>query len=218
MIEVHGLRKRVGERWVARGLDLVVEQGASVAIMGPSGSGKTTLLRILAGLEPADAGEILLAGRRADAQLPPHRRGIAFLFQSSALWPHLSVGENIAFPLAHLRRPVRQRRVQELLEAVGLPEAWRRDPAGLSGGEARRVALARALAARCPILLLDEPTSNLDARTRQRVLALIREESQANGTTTLLVSHDPAETEALAGRRLLLDDGILITPEDVALN
>lgn len=218
VIQIRGLHKRLGERWLARGLDLVVERGASVAIMGPSGSGKTTLLRILAGLESADAGEIHLVGRRADTQLPPHRRGIAFLFQSSALWPHLSVSENIAFPLAHLRRAERAQRVRELLEAVGLPDAWRRDPAGLSGGEARRVALARALAARCPILLLDEPTSNLDPGTRQRVLALIRAESQANGTTTLLVSHDWMETEALAERRLLLQDGILIASESVAAN
>ncbi len=211
MIELRGLVKCQGDRAVACGLDLKVQAGESVAIEGPSGSGKTTLLRMIAGLEHPDAGEIRLAGHRVGPQMPPHRRGLAFLFQSSALWPHLSVGENIGFSLGALGRSQRRERVAQLLFNLGLAEAENRDPSSLSGGEARRVALARALAEPRPILLLDEPTSNLDPQTRNKVLDLILAERRSNGTTTVLVSHDAAEASVLADRRLRLIDGLLLS-------
>ncbi len=209
MIEIAGLQKRMGDRLVASELSLVVPAGSRLAIEGPSGSGKTTLLRMIAGLEHPDRGEIRLAGRRADAGLPPYRRGIGFLFQSSSLWPHLSVAENIGFALSGLSSGQRRQRVRELLQQLGLAAAAHRDPSTLSGGEARRVSLARALADRPRILLLDEPTSNLDAASRQSVMELILSEWQADHTTIVLVSHDPEEVEQLADRRLQLVAGQL---------
>jgi len=214
MIELRGLSKTYGERAVITCLDLHMAPGETVAIEGPSGSGKTTLLRLIAGLERPDAGNIFLGGRCMGPRDSPHLRGIAFLFQSSALWPHMSVSENIEFGLAHLSRAQRRMRSDWLLERVGLKGFAKRRPASLSGGEARRVALARALAPQLPILLLDEPTSNLNDDLREHILDVVAEERAAHGLTVLLVTHVPADADRLADRRLALRGGRLIASCD----
>ena len=198
---------------IADAIDLRVVPGEAIAIAGPSGSGKTTLLRLIAGLELADRGEIRLGGRAVDYRDPPHCRGIAFLFQTAALWPHMSVAANIAFGLGDLSPGARAARTRQLLSQVGLDDHGNRSPTSLSGGEARRVALARALAPRRPILLLDEPTTNLNAELRDRMLALIAAERQENGTTLIMATHEPADAIRIADRCLDLRDGRLQTTD-----
>lgn len=210
MIELRNLCKRFGSRCVADGLHLEVRRGECVALLGPSGSGKSTLLRLVAGLEGADAGEIRLGGRPVGSEQAPHRRGIGFLFQSAALWPHLSVAGNVAFGLEDRPAAWRCDRVAALLERVGLAGLAARAPATLSGGEARRVALARALAAQRPILLLDEPTAALDAELRERMLALIDDERAAHGLTVLMATHEARDAARLADRQLALHQGALV--------
>ena len=209
MIELRSVSISKGNRCIAASLDLHVRSGEAVAILGASGSGKTTLLRLIAGLESPADGELRLAGRSMHADHPPYTRNIGFLFQASALWPHLSVADNILFGLERFPKAWREQRVRHLLSRVGLDSFASRAPATLSGGEARRVALARALAPQRAILLLDEPTSNLNPELRDRMLALIDEERQAQGTTILLATHEAIEAERLAGRRLRLGDGRL---------
>ena len=216
MIELLGVSLRKGERQIMSSLDLHVSAGETVAISGASGSGKTTLLRLIAGLESPDDGEVRLAGHTVGADKPPHRRNIGFLFQTSALWPHLSVAGNILFGLEQFPRAWRDERLRYLLARIELDGFATRVPATLSGGEARRVALARALAPQRAILLLDEPTSNLNPQLRERMLALINDERQARGTTILLATHEALEAERLASRHLTLDDGHLSKATEAA--
>jgi len=210
MIEIRNLSKQHGERIVADTLCLRVEAGETVAISGPSGSGKTSLLRLIAGLDSPDSGDIRLDGMPADGNRLPHTRGISFMFQSAALWPHMSVAANIEFGLEGISGKQRTARVDQLLKHVGLAGFADRSPSTLSGGEARRVALARALAPRRPILLLDEPTSNLDGELREQILQLIADECRANSTTVLLATHELPDAERLADRCLALWDGRLV--------
>ncbi len=211
MIDIHELVKRRGDRAVIDGLCLKVAPGETVAITGPSGSGKTSLLRLIAGLEIPDSGDIRLGGRLLDRLEAAHTRGIAFLFQSASLWPHMSVARNILFGIHDRPGGWRQARVRHLLECVGMAAFAQRSPSSLSGGEARRVALARALAPQRPILFLDEPTSNLDAALREQVLELIAQECASHGTTVLLATHEQAEVNKLADRCLTLRAGRLET-------
>ncbi len=211
-----GIAKRFGPRPVLDGVDLAVDDGATLALLGPSGSGKSTLLRIIAGLERPDAGRVLLDGTDVTGR-PPHRRGIGVVFQDQALFPHLDVGGNVAFGLRMAGRGARERtaRVDEVLALVGLDGEARRDPATLSGGEAQRVALARALAPEPAVLLLDEPLAALDQLIRERLLLELRRLFDDLAVTVVSVTHDPTEAGALGHRIAVLDGGVL-AQHDVA--
>ncbi len=198
---------------------LEVEAGEVLALLGPSGSGKSTLLRLLAGLLPPDEGYVRLGGEDL-TPLPPERRGIGFLFQDYALFPHLTVYENVAFGLREARWPKEriQARVEALLAQMDLlPKAQRR-PETLSGGEKQRVALARALAPRPRLLLLDEPLGALDLRLREELLPFLRRTLRGEGATALVVTHDQKEAFLLGKRVAILREGRLVQvgpPEEV---
>jgi iron(III) transport system ATP-binding protein len=177
-----------------------------MVVLGPSGSGKTTLLRLIAGLERPQRGSIELAGRDVTHGVPPERRSVGMVFQDYALFPHLSVWENVAFGLTGPRRR-RQARVEELLKLVGLEDLARRYPHELSGGEQQRVALARALAPRPQVVLLDEPFSNLDADLRREMRGEVREILRATESTAVLVTHDQEEAFELGERIAVLRAG-----------
>jgi putative spermidine/putrescine transport system ATP-binding protein len=219
LLELKGIRKRFGELEVLRGVDLALYPGEILALLGPSGCGKTTLLRVVAGLEVPDAGRVFLEGRDITA-LPPEKRGIGFVFQDYALFPHLTVEENVAFGLVEARWPreAREGRVRELLKRMELTPHARKRPQELSGGEQQRVALARALAPRPRLLLLDEPLGALDLRLREELLFFLRRTLKEEGVTTLLVTHDQGEAFLLAHRVALLREGRLVQvgrPEEV---
>lgn len=219
MLKITGLRKAFGDQQVIDGIDLEVDQGEFVALLGPSGSGKTTMLRLIAGFEDADAGEIRLANRiivRENISVPPERRKIGMVFQDYALFPHLSVRENVAFGLP--RGKARKERVEEVLDGVGLRPWIDQMPQFLSGGQQQRVALARALAPNPTIVMLDEPFSNLDPALRVQVRADVRQILQDAGVTAILVTHDQEEALSTADRIAVLFDGQIsqyAAPEEV---
>ncbi|MDO5606031.1 MAG: ABC transporter ATP-binding protein [Paracoccus sp. (in: a-proteobacteria)] len=178
-----------------------IDSGRFLALLGPSGCGKTTLLRLIAGLERPDGGRIVLDGRPVAGPqgfIGPESRGLGMVFQSYALWPHMSVAGNISFGLNRLPAPERQDRVAQALHMVGLEQMAGRRPHELSGGQRQRVALARSLAARPRILLLDEPLANLDAHLRGTMLAEFRRIHAATGCTMVFVTHDQNEAMAVA--------------------
>ncbi|SFA48960.1 iron(III) transport system ATP-binding protein [Paracoccus halophilus] len=188
------------------------ESGRFVALLGPSGCGKTTLLRLIAGLERLDSGAIRLDDRTVAAPgrfVPPEARGLGMVFQSYALWPHMTVAGNIAFGLNRLSRAERDSRVTESLRMTGLTQMAGRKPHELSGGQRQRVALARSLSARPRILLLDEPLANLDAHLRQSMLAEFRRIHAATGCTMVFVTHDQNEAMAVADTVGVMDRGRL---------
>lgn len=200
-------------------LDLTVREGEVLALLGPSGSGKSTLLKLIAGLFSPDRGFVRFRGQDL-TPLPPERRGVGFLFQDYALFPHLTVAENIAFGLVEARWPGKEReaRVKELLERMELTPHAQKRPQELSWGEQQRVALARALAPRPRLLLLDEPLGALDLRLREELLFFLRRTLRAEGVTTLVVTHDQGEAFLLAHRVALLRQGRLVQvglPEEV---
>ena len=202
---IEGLRKSFGAASALDGLSLAVPEACFVAVLGASGSGKSTLLRIIAGFEAADAGRILIGGEDVSA-LPPQRRPCAMMFQSYALFPHLSVHENIAYGLRRAGR-YSAARVGELLELVGLSGMDSRRPAQLSGGQQQRVALARALARKPPLLLLDEPLAALDAGLRTATGAELRRLQRETGTSFVMVTHDQQEALSLADQVAILHRG-----------
>jgi iron(III) transport system ATP-binding protein len=211
-LQVTGLRKGYGRQPVLRGVDLDVPAGSLTAVLGLSGCGKTTLLRVIAGFERAERGEIRLGDRSLDdgrSYVPPEKRGIGYVPQEGALFPHLDVAGNVGFGLTRAERRGGTL-VGELLEMVGIAHLSRRLPHQLSGGEQQRVALARALARRPLALLLDEPFSSLDAsmrtRVREEVHGLLREQ----GVTTVLVTHDQEEALSLADSVAVLRDGTIV--------
>jgi putative spermidine/putrescine transport system ATP-binding protein len=191
-------------------LDLDVARGELLTLLGPSGSGKTTTLMLLAGFETPDAGRILLQGRDI-ARLPAHKRGIGVVFQSYALFPHMTVAENVAFPLEARGVPKAERaaRVARALEMVRLPEYGDRRPAQLSGGQQQRVALARAMVFEPPVVLLDEPLGALDKALREEMQHEIRTLHQRLGLTMLYVTHDQSEALTLSDRIAVLAGGRL---------
>ncbi len=221
-LEVTGIRKEFGTFAALKGVSLAVRQGELVCFLGPSGCGKTTLLRIIAGLEVQSAGTIVQAGRDI-TRLPPMGRDYGIVFQSYALFPNMSVAQNVAYGLVNRRvaRPAREARVRELLELVGMPDSGAKYPGQLSGGQQQRVAIARALATSPGLLLLDEPLSALDARVRVRLRGEIRSLQQRVGITTILVTHDQEEALSMADRIVVMKEGAIEqigTPAEVYAN
>ncbi len=207
-LKLSGLRKVYDHFTAVEGLDLVVQPGEFVSLLGPSGCGKTTTLQMIAGFVEPSAGEIRL-GEQDLLKLPPDRRGLGIVFQSYALFPHMSVWNNVAFGLEMRGTPTNEidARVKDVLAIVGLADKGERYPRQMSGGQQQRVALARALVIRPTILLLDEPLSNLDAKMREDMQVELRQIQQTLGTTTILVTHDQHEALALSDRIVVLNAG-----------
>lgn len=208
LLSIQSLAKRFGNREVLRSISLEVDSGEFLTILGESGSGKTTLLRLVAGFEQPDSGEIWMAGERLD-NLPPYKRHVNTVFQSYALFPHLSVFENVAYGLraqavAKVEIPAR---VEQALAMVKMSEFARSAPARLSGGQQQRVALARALVNRPQVLLLDEPLSALDANLRRQMQLELKSLQREVGITFIFVTHDQEEAMALSDRIALLRSG-----------
>lgn len=219
ILQVQGLTKRFHPDFppVVQAVSFTVDQGEVFALLGPSGCGKTTTLRLIAGFEQPDSGQIWLDGREITHQ-PPEQRGIGFVFQDYALFPHLSVFENVAFGLRHLRGKERQARVMEVLGLVGLTVFKDRKPGELSGGQQQRVALARAIAPGPKLVLLDEPFSSLDAALRQSTRDEVRTLLKQSGIGAILVTHDQEEALSFADRLAVMRSGQLEqvgTPEEV---
>ena len=200
------------ERPAVAQVSLQLQAGDIGVLIGPSGCGKTTLLRAVAGLEPIAAGEIRLNGTvvsSSAASLPPEKRRIGMVFQDYALFPHLTVGKNVAFGIHQQAQPAQQQRVREVLEMVGLEGSAARYPHELSGGQQQRVALARALAPQPQLMLLDEPFSNLDVDLRERLAHELRDILKAAGATALFVTHDQLEAFAIGDQIGVLERGHL---------
>ncbi|EST21396.1 spermidine/putrescine ABC transporter ATP-binding protein [Streptomyces roseochromogenus subsp. oscitans DS 12.976] len=209
-VEFRGLRREFGATVALDGLDLTVRPGEFLALLGPSGCGKTTALRMLAGFEHPDSGAVLVDGEDV-TQVPAHRRDAGMVFQSYSLFPHLNAVDNVAFGLRMrgARTAERRSRAAELLELVGLADKGERYPHQLSGGQQQRIALARALALRPRVLLLDEPLSALDAKVRLTLREEIRRLQQELGITTLFVTHDQEEALSVADRVAVMRAGRL---------
>ncbi|MHA6757157.1 ABC transporter ATP-binding protein [Streptacidiphilus sp. PAMC 29251] len=207
-LHLEGVSRAYGTHLALHPLDLTLHGGEFLALLGPSGCGKTTALNCLAGLLPLTAGQIILDGRRIDT-LPPEKRGFGMVFQNYALFPHLTVRANIAFGLKMRKVPKAEseRRVNAVLDLVRLTEQARKHPGQLSGGQQQRVAIARAIVLEPPLVLMDEPLSNLDATLRLEMRTEIRRIHQELGLTTVYVTHDQEEALSLADRLVVLDQG-----------
>jgi iron(III) transport system ATP-binding protein len=218
-LELSGIHKAFGAFQALKNIELTVNRGEFVCFLGPSGCGKTTLLRIIAGLEVQSAGTIRQGGRDI-SRLPPAQRDYGIVFQSYALFPNLSIFDNVAYGLVNRRvaRAGMTARVNELLKLVGLPDSGKKFPSQLSGGQQQRVALARAIATSPGLLLLDEPLSALDALERLRLRQEIRSLQQRLGVTTIMVTHDQEEALSMADRIVVMNHGVIEqvgTPLDI---
>jgi iron(III) transport system ATP-binding protein len=209
-VDIEGVNLSYGPTHVLKDIDLSIRPGELFAFLGPSGCGKTTLLRLIAGFAQAQAGRVLLDGQDV-AMLPPWKRDVGMVFQSYALWPHMTVAQNVAFGLEERRRPRAEitARVARALELVGLSAYAQRRPAQLSGGQQQRVALARTIAVEPKVLLLDEPLSNLDAKMRVSVRRDLRELQQRLGLTTIFVTHDQEEANTICDRIAVMEAGTI---------
>jgi iron(III) transport system ATP-binding protein len=222
-IEIAGIDKRFGRFRALIGVDLTIQEREFITLVGPSGCGKTTMLRTLAGFLTPDRGSIRVAGRVLSSPqgvMPPEQRRMGMVFQNYAVWPHMSVFENVAFGLriAKVGRDRIPERVTRMLAAVGLEGLERRHPAQLSGGQQQRVALARSLVVEPAILLLDEPLSNLDAKLRERMRTELKMLQRRMGITFIYVTHDQAEAMALSDRIVVFNKGAVQqmgTPREV---
>jgi iron(III) transport system ATP-binding protein len=206
-----------GQKTVISQMSLLLNDGAIGCLLGPSGCGKTSLLRAIAGFEPVSGGRICLRGRevsRAGFSVPPEQRTVGMVFQDFALFPHLSAADNIGFGLRHWSASDRQKRITELLALIGLPKISNSFPHELSGGQQQRLALARAMAPRPTILLLDEPFSAIDPDFRQQLAGEVREMLKRDAMTAVLVTHDQSEAFAMADRIAVLNHGRLMQEDD----
>ena len=213
-LSLESVTKRFGAHRAVECADLRLQSGEFVALLGPSGCGKTTLLRLIAGFEAPDAGTIRLRGETVatpEGAVPPEARQVAMVFQAYALWPHMSVAENVgyALKLRGLPATARKERVTACLETVGLAHLAERRPEALSGGQRQRVALARCLASDPSLVLLDEPLANLDAHLREEMQVEFRRLHRETGATMVYVTHDQAEAMALADRVAVMDRGVI---------
>jgi len=209
-ITLQGMTKRFAQRTAVADLNLDVRDGEFFVLLGPSGAGKTTTLRLVAGLEAADAGRVLMDGVDMTA-VAPAERDVAFVFQQYSLYPHLTVFDNIAFPLRSPMRRVDEteikRRVQEVAETLHIEGRLQRKATALSGGEMQRVAIGRALVRQPKVFLMDEPLSSLDARLREELRVELKRLQRRTGATVLYVTHDQVEATTLADRIAILEDG-----------
>ena len=208
-----------GDTLVVKNLNLEIKRGEFLTLLGPSGSGKTTCLMMLAGFEPATHGEIYLDGVPIN-NVPPNKRGIGMVFQNYALFPHMTVAENLAFPLEvrHMAKDVVARRVQRALDMVQLDGFQHRRPAQLSGGQQQRVAVARALVFDPTLILMDEPLGALDRQLREQMQYEIKHIHESLGVSVIYVTHDQAEALTMSNRIAVFDDGViqqLATPSDL---
>ena len=218
-LRLEDVSKRFGAVTALERADLTVEPGLLVSLLGPSGCGKTTTLRIIAGFEAPDTGRVVIDGRDIGL-LPPNKRGLGMVFQNYSLFPHMTVGENIAFGLKMARTDAGEirRRVGEMLDLVHLPGHEERFPHQLSGGQQQRVALARSLVTNPSVLLLDEPLGALDKNLRENMQFELRRIQQTLGITTILVTHDQEEALTLSDRVVVMNEGRILqvgTPNDV---
>ena len=207
-LEIRSVRKSFGATNVVQNFDLSVNRGEFVSFLGPSGCGKTTTLRMVAGFEIPSAGQILIDERDV-TQLRPNQRNVGMVFQSYALFPNMTVAENVGFGLKVARKPAREiaPRVEEMLQLIKLPQLGGRYPFQLSGGQQQRVALARALAVKPQVLLLDEPLSALDAKIRVSLREEIRAVQRELGITTIYVTHDQEEALSISDRIVVMNEG-----------
>jgi len=207
-IDIRDLKKSFGPSTVVHDFELAVERGEFVSFLGPSGCGKTTILRMIAGFETVTAGTIAIAGRHV-AHLPPAKRDVGMVFQAYALFPNMTVADNIAFGLRVAKKSGEEirRRVAEMLDLIKLPHLAQRYPYQLSGGQQQRVALARAIAVKPQVLLLDEPLSALDAKIRVSLREEIRALQKELGITTIFVTHDQEEALSMSDRIVVLSEG-----------
>ena len=215
-VRIEHVFKRFGGVTAVNDFNLVVKDGEFVSILGPSGCGKTTTLRMIAGFERATEGEIYIGEQCVSSSIkgsfaPPEKRDIGMVFQSYAVWPHMTVAENVGYPLKiqKVDKAERERRVQEMLELVHLGEYGKRYPNQLSGGQQQRVALARELVAEPGLLLLDEPLSNLDAKLRESMRFEILEIQKKTGITVVYVTHDQGEAMAMSDRVVVMSMGVV---------
>src|SRR2546427_2561011 len=209
-VSIRNLIKRFGKTAVLQDISLEIASQELFFLLGPSGCGKTTLLRLIAGFYQPDSGEVLF-GEKPMNGVPPHRRNTGMVFQNYALWPHMTVAENVAYGLEvrGMSRPVKNQRVAEALAVVQMERFAARMPNQLSGGQQQRVALARALVIKPDVLLLDEPLSNLDARLRLETREEIRRIHAQTRITTIYVTHDQKEALSLADRMAVMREGVI---------
>jgi ABC-type Fe3+/spermidine/putrescine transport system ATPase subunit len=219
-LRLDNVTKKFGRVFAVDHITLEIPRGCFATLLGPSGCGKTTLLRMIAGFYEPDEGAIYVDDKRVD-KMPPHRRGTAMVFQDYALWPHMTVFDNIAYGLRmqKMKKPDIEPRVQETMKLVEMsPDLLERRPSQLSGGQQQRVAVARALITKPKVLLLDEPLSNLDAKVRQRLRVEIRRLQKRIGITTVYVTHDQEEALSMSDIVVLMKDGRVQqvgTPEEI---
>ncbi|MBT1248713.1 MULTISPECIES: ABC transporter ATP-binding protein [unclassified Thermosipho (in: thermotogales)] len=222
-LELINLSKRYGKKvWGAKNVNLKVNNGEFVVFLGPSGCGKTTTLRMIAGLEEVTEGKVIIDGKDV-TYLEPRKREVSMVFQSYAVWPHMTVYDNIAFPLKLRKMPSKfiDKTVEEVSKMVKIEELLKRYPSQLSGGQRQRVALARALAVKPKIFLMDEPLSNLDAKLRVKMRTELKAIHHKTGATTIFVTHDQSEAMSMADRIVIMKDGRIVqvgTPDEVYFN